>query len=256
MKTFCFTVDDNIRFLKEITERNYNSIFEHPYLAMYKRLHETFDLQVQLNLFYWMEGFDLSQMGDQYRKEWEENAHWLKLSFHSDYENVKPYEFSGYEEVYTHCKQVNEQILRFAGPSSLGKTTTIHYCVATEEGLRAMADNENKGLLGLYGTDEKPRVSYGIAGESAAKMRRGQVVYQDGIAYAAIDIVLNGFSTEEILAKLAALQSHEMIRVMIHEQYFYEDYPAYQPEFEEKLAATFAYLTQQGYKSVFFEQMI
>ena len=31
---------------------------------------------------------------------------------------------------------------------------------------------------------------------------------------------------------------------------------AYQPEFEEKLAATFAYLTQQGYKSVFFQQMI
>ena len=108
MKTFCFTVDDNIRFLKEITERKYNSIFAHPYLAMYKRLHETFDLQVQLNLFYWMEGFDLSQMGDQYRKEWEENAHWLKLSFHSDYENVEPYKTSGYEEVYTHCKQVND----------------------------------------------------------------------------------------------------------------------------------------------------
>ena len=48
-KTFCFTVDDNIRFLKEIAEKNYKSIFEHPYLAMYKRLHEDFDLKVQLN---------------------------------------------------------------------------------------------------------------------------------------------------------------------------------------------------------------
>ena len=43
---FCFTVDDNIRFLKEITENRYQSIFDHPYLAMYRRLHEEFDLKV------------------------------------------------------------------------------------------------------------------------------------------------------------------------------------------------------------------
>ena len=49
-KTFCFTVDDNIRFLKEIAEKNYKSIFEHPYLAMYKRLHEEFDLKGTVKL--------------------------------------------------------------------------------------------------------------------------------------------------------------------------------------------------------------
>ena len=86
MKTFCFTVDDNIRFLKEITENAYSSIFEHPYLAMYKRLHEEFDLKVQLNLFYRTEDFDLSKMSSAYYSEWEENADWLKLSFHSDFE--------------------------------------------------------------------------------------------------------------------------------------------------------------------------
>ena len=76
-----FSVDDNIRFLKEITENHYSSIFDHPYLSMYKRLHEEFDLEVQLNLFYRMPDFELSQMSDAYRCEWEENAHWLKLSF-------------------------------------------------------------------------------------------------------------------------------------------------------------------------------
>ena len=49
MKTFCFTVDDNIRCLREINEKNYDSIFDHPYLAVYKRLHERFGLKVQLN---------------------------------------------------------------------------------------------------------------------------------------------------------------------------------------------------------------
>ena len=96
MKTFCFTVDDNIRFLKEITENRYKSIFEHPYLAMYKRLHEKYGLKVQLNMFYCTSGFDLSLMSDSYYSEWEENSDWLKLYFHSEYENLRPYEFSGY----------------------------------------------------------------------------------------------------------------------------------------------------------------
>lgn len=40
---------------------------------------------------------------------------------------------------------------------------------------------------------------------------------------------------------------------MIHEQYFYPNYPGYQPDFEEKLSAVFDMLTSQGYTSVFFE---
>ena len=100
IKNYCFTVDDNIRFLKEITENHYQSIFDHPYLAMYRRLHEEFGLMVQLNLFYRMEDFDLSQVSEAYYAEWEANSDWLKLSFHSELENVKPYETSDYDEVY------------------------------------------------------------------------------------------------------------------------------------------------------------
>ena len=87
IKNFCFTVDDNIRFLKEITENHYQSIFDHPYIAVYKRLHEEFDLKIQLNLFYQMENFDLSLMSDAYYNEWKDNSDWLKLSFHSAMEN-------------------------------------------------------------------------------------------------------------------------------------------------------------------------
>ena len=62
MKTFCFTVDDNIRVFRELTESRPACIFDHPYLAMYRRLHEKFGLKVQLNLFYREGDFDLSQM--------------------------------------------------------------------------------------------------------------------------------------------------------------------------------------------------
>ena len=72
MPTFIFTVDDNIRFLRDLTEHTYNNIFDHPYLAVYKRLHDRFGLKVQLNLFYRMENFDLSMMTARYAAQWQE----------------------------------------------------------------------------------------------------------------------------------------------------------------------------------------
>ena len=48
MKTYCFTVDDNIRFLKELTEQKPESIFCHPYPALYRKLHEKYGLKVWL----------------------------------------------------------------------------------------------------------------------------------------------------------------------------------------------------------------
>ena len=256
MGSFCFTVDDNIRCLKEITENNLPSIFDHPYLAMYKRLHKEFDLKVQLNLFYRMKDFDLSQVTDAHRDEWEANADWLKLSFHSELENPYPYKTSGYDEVYGDCKDVHDNILRFASAASLAKTTTVHCCLATEEGLQALTDHKVEGLLGLFGDDANPRTSYGIGEEDAEKIRHGAFVKKKEIHYGAIDIVLNSFSIESILSKLAQLNGRETIKVMIHEQFFYPDYRSYQPIFEDKLRATFGFLTDNGYKSTFFENLI
>ena len=256
MKCFCFTVDDNIRFLKELSENRYGSMFEHPYLALYKRLHKKYGLCVQLNLFYECDGFDLSRMSERYRREWEENADWLKLSFHSKLENERPYEYSDYDEVYRDCSEVEREILRFAGESSLARTTTLHYCLATHEGLHALRDCGVRGLLGLYGTAKSPRTSYQTSTLCAGLLRRGEVLHDGDIAYAAIDIVLNCFGREQILEQLLALKERNTVKVMIHEQYFYKDYFNYQPDFEQKLDAAFAFLIENGFSSCFYENVI
>ena len=253
MKRFCFTVDDNIRFLKDLTEEPRGSIFDHPYLSMYRRLHEKYGLKVQLNLFYRMDGFDLTQMTDRYKDEFDSASDWLKLSFHSEYENVEPYITSGYDEVYSHCKAVHEEILRFASPRSLGKTTTIHYCKATKEGLKALKDNGIKGLLGLY---YYPRVSYELIENAVELIRKGEVAALDGISHASIDMVINDLLYSELVPTLTPYLLRNDIRVMIHEQPFYSDHRLYQPDFEKKLTAVFDTLTENGYISHFFEEMI
>lgn len=195
MKQYCFTVDDNLRCLQELSQGDYSSIFEYPYFAMYKRLHERFDLKVQLNLFYENPKFNLSEMSDRFKDEWKSNSDWLKMSFHSRLENFQPYIESGYDEVYEDCRAVNSEIVRFAGEEALAKTTTIHYCYATQEGLNALKDNGVKGLLGLFGT----RVSYLRTPEQCDILRTGEVVRDGGISYAMIDAVLNNLKKDEIL---------------------------------------------------------
>ena len=256
MKTFCFTVDDNIRFFKEITEQGLGSIFEHPYLAMLRRLHKRFGVKIQLNLFFKMEGFELSQMSDRYAHEWDAVSDWLKLSFHSQLENASPYEKSGYDEVYADCRAVHEQILRFASPRSLAKTTTVHYCRTTSEGLSALSDNGVRGLLGLFGKADAPRTSYNLDEEKASVLRGGEILSVNGLAFASLDMIVNMVRMEKLLPKLELLLPRDSIRVMIHEQYFYADYPAYQPNFETKLECVFGFLHENGYRSLFFEELI
>ncbi len=256
MKTYCFTVDDNIRFLKEIAERWPASLFDHPYLGMYRRLHAAHGVKVQLNLFYCLGNFDLSQMPDSYRQEWEENAHWLKLSFHSEQETFHPYENADYREVYEDCRKVNEEILRFASEANLAKTTTIHWCHTTEDGVKALGDHGILGLLGLFGNAANPKTSYSLAEDYAKELRQGKTLPIGNMHFAAITFVLNNYNEAEILAKLDSVQNRDALKVMIHEQYFYPDYAAYQADFEEKLAACFARLNKMGYQSHFFEETL
>jgi hypothetical protein len=256
MKSFCLTIDDNIRFLKELTEGELPSLFDHPYPAMLRRLHERFALKVQLNLFYRTDGFDLSGMSERYRGEWADNADWLKLSFHSRLENVCPYAASGYGEVYEDCHAVHSQILRFASAASLAETTTVHCCETTKEGLRALADNGVRGLLGLFGDHGHPRTSYGLDGEAAELLRGGRILYRDGMAYAPIDMVINCFSMSRILPTLSSRLSQDTVRVMIHEQYFYKDYFNYQSDYEQKLYTLGKTMQDAGFIPIFPEDIL
>jgi len=256
VKAFTFTVDDNIRVFRELTEAPRESLFDHPYLALYKRLHEEYALKIQLNLFYEDGHFTLSDMTDRYKGEFHENADWLKLSFHSRKENVKPYQNADYREVFDDCDAVQREILRFAGEGSLAKTTTVHYCLATNEGLIALKDHGVIGLFGLFGSEEAPRSSYQCKAEEAKTVREGTILYKNGIAYAALDLIVNQIPLEKIAEALASYLSRERIEIMIHEQYFYPDYKNYQADFQEKLDSIFQILKENGYTSLFFEELI
>ncbi len=257
------SLDDNIWFLKDIYTNadRYKSIFENPYLGFLKQVHDTYGTKIHLNLFYQTDGFNLSQMPDKFKNEWKANAEWLGLSFHGLEEFPdRPYADAGYNQVKKDCEMVIEQIRRFAGDEVMGPVTTLHWGEATVEGCRALKDCGYKVLAGYFNMDDTP-VSYYLD-QAQRRHIKNRFIWRDnkeGIIFAKIAMVINIVKLEEILPYLENVKktfNPRYIDLMIHEQYFYPDYFAYQPDFKEKVMTSVKWAVDQGYQPAFLSECV
>lgn len=254
MKKYRFSIDDNIYVFKDLSRNNYKSVFENSYLSLLKSVHEKFGTKFQLNIYYETVGFNLSEMPDKYKAEFESVSNWLKLSFHA-YSDESRYNNCDYETMKNDVELVHNEIRRFAGEKSLSYYTTLHYVACPKDGVLAMKDAGIKGLVGLYGTDEKPRIPYHLTDEISAYMREN-CFYKDeetDMEFMRNDIVLNEHKYENIISELDKKIGNEFIEVMIHEQFYYPTYKWYQGRFADKIILAIEHLSNNGYEPTFFE---
>ena len=106
-----FFIDDVIWVFRDLTRKNYDSMFDHPFLKVLKDAHDQYGLKTQLNIFYMTDTyynndiFTLAEMTDKYKKEWEDASDWLKFGFHSRKEFPDyPYINANYQDVYDDFK--------------------------------------------------------------------------------------------------------------------------------------------------------
>ena len=266
-KKFRISVDDNIRFLQDITKNasEYSSIFDNAYLRVYKRAHEETGVCVNLHLFYESEDglFTLDKMTDKFKSEWEANADWLRLSFHSLREFPPPYMGEAYAEIYADCEKVHKEILRFAGEKCLARTTTLHFGATDIRGVRALKACGYDALGAFFEPDGKggTSVSYSYPLSLVEHLRERDfwVDRTEDVTFVKIDRVLNFAPTakENLSFVQEAVNSSTrggFVELMIHEQYFYEDYPLYIAEFEEIILQSCRYLKSQGYEGCFVKE--
>jgi len=261
-KRYRFSTDDNIWFLRDIAQNadTYKSIFENPYLAMWKRFHDTYGTSVQHNI-YWQDeaDFSLPQMPDRFRGEWQDNASWLKLAYHA-FANDPPYphENASYEEIARVFENITTEIIRFAGEEVLTSFTTLHWGRASREACRAVRDRGIRGLACPYPDTWPfdPHIAYYLPNEVIphAQSRDYWWDTKEDLIFIAYDINCNSVAVKDIpdhLARRAANIHHsQLMEVMIHEQYFYPHYRAYLPDYAERIETCIRWLTENGYKSV------
>jgi len=259
-----FSVDDNIWFLRDIAQNaaKHQSIFDNPYLAFWRELHQKYGARIHFNIYWETEGFNLSQMPAKYREEWRRNADWIRLTFHARANDpARPYLESTAERIREDYRLVTREIARFAGREVLSPFTTVHWGTTTQAAARAL---RQEGVLGLAGyfeaRDELPTVCYYLPLAQWTYLM-GRDYWKDTrehLIFIRHDMVINSFRLEEIVPRLESLavdpHQSEVLELMIHEQYFYPRYVAYQPDFRQKVERAIEWATRRGYRPVFFEE--
>lgn len=277
MGKYRISSDDNILFLQDITQKQnqYHSIFENPYLAVYREAHERFGAKVHLNIFHEFqdasffsahkEPFALSMVTDKFKKEWEANSDWLHLSFHakSEFPN-RPYQHTSYAEIVADAEAVNREIIRFAGEKTLAKVCTVHWGELNLEGMRALRNLGYRALSGYFEMQEngKPLVAYHYPASMVRHIGGRDFYYntEEDVLHSRIDLVLNTISYEQLLPSLEKIQADSgrngFLELMIHEQYFYPDYSNYIPAFKMMVLDAAQWAWRQGYQGAFLEEML
>jgi len=258
-----FSIDDNSFFLRDVARKNYKSLFDCFYLKGLRELHSKYAARFVLNIYYTTDdGFELPQFPDRYKSEWQDNCDWLKLAFHA-YANepARPYQYASASKLIADLKKVAEQIVRFAGQQSYSPPTVIHWGMVQPQALKPLYENGVRVLSGYFrrlGGDWDVNYLLDDARSEYLSRHDAMMDFDSGIVFSKVDIVCNSTAVERIVPTLEPLTKDpnqaEIMDIFTHEQYFWPFYSNYLPDHFQRLDAAIRFVTDRGYKPVFFHE--
>ncbi|NLS94975.1 MAG: hypothetical protein GXX96_22695, partial [Planctomycetaceae bacterium] len=111
-------IDDHSFCFRDILQKQYKSIFDCFYFAKLRELHKRYQTKIVLNCFNSTpeRDFTLSMFPEKYKPEFEDNADWLRLAFHSENEFPgEPYRNATPEKLAADFDLTATQLKRIAG---------------------------------------------------------------------------------------------------------------------------------------------
>ena len=270
------SVDDVVWCFNEIARRpeRYASLLDHWFFAFLRKLHTDFGTHVQMNIYFenpeW--AFDLTQFPDRYKAEWQENAHWLRLSFHArgnDCYEGRIYRDTTYPKLKRDYERVVAEIVRFAGESVLCRTyTTVHMADASAEGVRALRDLGIRGLTGRFGVGPagKPFATRYYLDEDTNRHFHDRNLWRDpamGVYFVNVPRFLNNVPIKELVPHYDGLlhgegsrTPYDVIDFLVHEQHFWRGFQAHKPDNMERCVTAATWAAERGLDPVGFEHGI
>lgn len=265
-----FSIDDNIFFLRDIARKKYNSIFDCFYLKGLRDLNIKYGTKFVLNIYFTdgmeytdKQEFVITQFPDCYKGEWQENSSWLKLAFHAlSNKPDRPYQNTPPEKLITDFDKVAQQIHRFAGENTYTPPTVIHWGMVQPSALKPLAESGVRTLSGFSNSKNGYDINYFLDDVRSEYIMRNDSLkdFESGIIFSKVDMVCNNTPIDQIVPALGTLlqdsNQAEIMDIFTHEQYFWPFYNNYVPDHFQRLDKTIRWLTEHGYKPVFFHEGI
>lgn len=261
-KTYRLGVDDVIRCLQNIYEHKdeYTSIFDDPFLKIYYELHEKYNTYVHMHIYYETDDkkFNLTMFPDKFKDEFRANGDWLKFTFHARADHPdSPYKFASYEQVMKEGRDVEREIMRFAGKEAMSNVTSQHWANSNLWATRAFRNLGFRCIDGyfLFDEDGNPYVSYYLNKEQTAHAasRDFWVDNKEDIIFVKDDIIINEVELDKIddyMEEISSQENNCFHYLLIHEQYFYEDYCDYEADYKERIFKSVDWCHRNGYRPV------
>jgi hypothetical protein len=258
-----FSIDDNSFFLRDIAQKNYTSLFDCFYLKGLRELHAKYGTRFVLNIYYTTgDDFELPKFPDRYKSEWKDNSDWLKLSFHAYADRPeRPYQYAQPSQLIADLDKVREQIIRFAGEKTYSPPTVIHWGMVQPSVLKPLYERGVRVLSGYFRQNNGIwDINYLLDDVRSEYLSRHDALmdFDSGIVFSKIDIVCNEIPIDRIVPILEPLAKDpnqaEIMDLFTHEQYFWPFYSNYIPDHFQRLDAAIRWVTEQGYKPVFYHE--
>jgi hypothetical protein len=258
-------IDDHSFFFRDICQNDYKSIFDCFYLARLRQLHREFGVKINLNCFNTTpeRDFRLSMFPDKYKPEFEDNAHWLRLAFHSENEfpNI-PYKNATPEELATDFDLVAGELKRIAG-CAYTAGLQIHWADVPPSCYQVLADRGVK-MLPTRGrkrdSTQQKICDYHLPDDVLEYLyyNQGWMHFESGlIFYSASTGTREWTPVEKTVPGLVAVienpaKSH-LLNIAGHEQYWWPFYKNFVPDLYERYATAFRFVLDRGYKPIWIE---
>ena len=258
-----FSIDDNSFFLRDVAQKKYASLFDCFYLDILRKLNQKYKAKFVLNIYYTTaDGFTLPDFPDRYKSEWRDNSHWLKLAFHAHANDPdRPYQDAPAEKIIADLDQVEEQIIRFAGKDTYSLPTVIHWAMTRPEALKPLAARGIRTLSALCRlSGGKWDINYRLPDDVSEyiSLHDAWKDFDSGIVFSMVDIVCNNTPVDRVVPTLEPASKDpnraEIMDLFTHEQYFWPFYVNHVPDHAQRLDAAIRWVTENGYKPVFFHE--
>ncbi len=146
------SIDDNMFCFEDLAETDYDSLFDQPYFAQLKALHDEYGAVFSLYTY----NKTLEKLDGKYADEFKANASWLKLGLHADEHlglNLNQYltimKNEGYDDGKGYWNDFVQNVTRVCGGlDSLDRMPRLEYYLGNLEYVKGLKDADN-GALGF-----------------------------------------------------------------------------------------------------------
>jgi len=276
-------IDDNCFVFTDLAKQRPARLFDHFYRAGLKKLHEKYGSKFILKCFYCNDHdpdkFTLDKMPDIWKSEFDDNADWLHFAFHAYSEFPdRPYQHCTAKKLAADLELVNSEITRFAGERACTPPTNVHWAMLGPENFHVMKEHGGKILTSsgfmsnriiVEGKIEEIEagscdIGFFYEQDVAHHMRMKRVFYDPDheLFLSRTFFCFNIDTPQEIGEKIRSehamnsITKCEILESIGHEQYAYDYYFNYLPDYFERLDASCRVPTELGYKPVFFQDGI